>query len=178
MEKHGKLCVTEDNNQNTNNPNFPITTRFYDIIINATDAKGNSGLTSCTVIVVPDNEEHYPGKGKGSAKCSKKGKGKGCAPHDPNNLVEEYNISQKRFKIGTFSHMWDFSLNDDITFPPTSAPAIGKGKGSTSIKKTKKDGKSKKKGGKSKKKGKRVLHVEAANIEEDEEVIEWEVMTN
>ena len=48
---------------------------------------------------------------------------------DPNNLVYEYNISQKRFRIGSFSHVWNFSLNAATTRPPAPTPPPSKGKG-------------------------------------------------
>jgi hypothetical protein len=44
--------------------NDSITTRFYDIIISATDAAGNVGSKTCSVIVIPD--DHYCGDGNGS----------------------------------------------------------------------------------------------------------------
>mmetsp|Transcript_19527 Transcript_19527/g.24605 ORF Transcript_19527/g.24605 Transcript_19527/m.24605 type:complete len:784 (-) Transcript_19527:259-2610(-) len=173
LKNEGKLCVAENNNQNAANPNFPITTRFYDIIITATDKKGNAGETSCTVIVVPDNEEHYPGPGKGGTNKSKclNGKGKGgCVLPDPNNLVDEYNISQKRFKIGTFSHVWDLSLNADTTRPPLPTPPPSKGKGKS---------KNRRRGNKNIRLLKEQTTSEASkDILEDTNIVEWKVNAN
>ena len=53
--------------------NRTVTTRFYDIIISATDAAGNVGTKTCSVIVIPDG--HYGIAG--SKKSSKKGGTKG-----------------------------------------------------------------------------------------------------
>jgi hypothetical protein len=129
--KRDKICVAEVNGQNNDHVDFPITSRFYDIIIKATDKAGNEGKATCTVIVVPTNDEHsYKAPSKGQ-KVQARSKGKGSnPPHSPTNLVDEYDISQKRYEIGTFGHVWDFSLSEKITMPPTSAPTkYGKGKG-------------------------------------------------
>lgn len=133
-EKKWKLCEAEKNTQNNKNINFPITTRFYDIIIKATDQSGNVGETSCTVIVVPNNEEHYSKSAK-PPRVNGKGKGKGT-PHLATDLIDEYNISQKRYKIGTFSHIWDFTLDNTVTKAPSPAPTPGKGKGNQMSQKT------------------------------------------
>jgi len=140
---NGKLCVEEVNGENNLDINFPITTRFYDIIIKATDKAGNVGETQCTVIVVPNNDEHYTyikSSGKNSSTNLGKGNDKIVPTHDPNDLVEEYKISQKRFNLGTYSHVWDFELSDVLTPLPTAAPTVagtGKaGKGKTNGKST------------------------------------------
>jgi hypothetical protein len=129
--KRSELCVAEANGQNNDHVDFPITSRFYDIIIKATDKAGNEGKATCTVIVVPTNDEHSYKVPSKRQKVQARSKGKGSnPPHSPTNLVDEYDISQKRYKIGTFSHVWDFSMSEKITMPPTSAPTkYGKGKG-------------------------------------------------
>ena len=142
-----------DGDQGTAQDRF-FSTRFYDIIVTATDPSGNEGVATCTVIVVP--EDHYAdcsGSESGSSKCSKsnknnyrrplppKGKGKGTPPppHLPNNLlIEEYQNSRQRFLLDSFSLKWNTVLdaNARLTTPaPTAAPTgKGKGKGSDSAK--------------------------------------------
>ena len=90
---------------------------------------------------------------------------------DPNNLVDEYNISQKRFRIGSFSHVWNFSLNAATTRPPAPTPPPSKGKG--------KNGKKKEK----KKKNIRVLKEKTTSkaskdFLEETNIVEWKVTAN
>lgn len=58
------ICEIEETEDDT------VTTRFYDIIVSATDAAGNVGSKVCVVIVVPQDDcEH--GKGAGGLKSKK-----------------------------------------------------------------------------------------------------------
>ena len=134
-----------------------FTTRFYDIKVRAADPAGNTGETICTVIVVP--EDHYDcdnGKCKSSKKANearrlrmmqdensstevatdhKTGKGKGSPPlpHTPtDDLVQEYQLSTKRFIIGSQELVWNTGLDTNINIAtpgPTMAPTGVKGKG-------------------------------------------------
>eukprot|EP00554_Chaetoceros_debilis_P013053 CAMPEP_0194119722 /NCGR_PEP_ID=MMETSP0150-20130528/40650_1 /TAXON_ID=122233 /ORGANISM="Chaetoceros debilis, Strain MM31A-1" /LENGTH=689 /DNA_ID=CAMNT_0038811533 /DNA_START=198 /DNA_END=2267 /DNA_ORIENTATION=- len=129
-----------------------FTTRFYDIEIIATDLSGNEGSATCSVIVAT---EHYPLKKKSKkgagelASLSRgfnsrrrrnktsstgqfRGGGKG-GPKPPrptaNELLNEYVVSTRRYKIGSYKLQWDPTLNsaDLPTQPPTMAPTrIGK----------------------------------------------------
>jgi hypothetical protein len=64
-ESDNLICTTEEE---PDDPDQSIATRFYDIEVTAQDAAGNTGVTTCTVNVVPP--KHYCGKGG-------KGRGKG-----------------------------------------------------------------------------------------------------
>ena len=127
-----------------------FTTRFYDVKVEATDTTGNVGSATCTVIVVP--EDHYCDQDPSSYRCKKtksskagragkyganssKGKGYLPTPKDPFALVYEYELSTKRFVIGSKKLVWDTSIDTriDVATPaPTGAPTgKGKGKGSS-----------------------------------------------
>lgn len=58
--------------------NDSVTTRFYDIAISVTDAAGNVGTRTCSVIVIPD--DHYCGVGNGS-------KGKNCGSKGAKGII-------------------------------------------------------------------------------------------
>jgi hypothetical protein len=62
-----------------------VTTRFYDIIISATDAAGNVGTKTCSVIVIPD--DHYCAGGN-CAKAGGKNKGVGNLPKGMQNGLQ------------------------------------------------------------------------------------------
>jgi hypothetical protein len=124
-----------------------ITTRFYDIEISATDAAGNLGAVTCSVIVVPDmdNEDEIRGKKskKGvrklaesspralksaskNSKSKKSKRGKGTSeveeePRDPNALRLEYAMSTQRFVLSEASLLWDAEKNTALVVPPLPA---------------------------------------------------------
>jgi hypothetical protein len=115
-----------------------VTTRFYDIAISATDAAGNIGTKTCSVIVIPD--DHYSGEGS----LPSKGGGKGgkdrfdIVDHDPDDLRREFKVSTKRYVISELSLEWDPNLDTTLEIPPLPVPepdsGKGKGKGSRSDK--------------------------------------------
>jgi hypothetical protein len=126
-----------------------ITTRFYDIEISATDAAGNVGAVTCSVIVVPnmDNEDEIIGKkskkgvrklaesssspralksaSKNSkSKTSKRGKGIPEVEEelrDPNALRLEYAMSTQRFVLSEATLLWDAEKNTALAAPPLPA---------------------------------------------------------
>jgi hypothetical protein len=124
QDDHGRgpLCETDET----------VSTRFYDIEIAATDAAGNVGRKTCSVIVVPSG--HYGGeesskssKGKkaGSSRKLKGGKSKGSkksrveeVPHDPDDLRMEYPLSTQRYVVSSLSLLWDATLNTVLVVPP------------------------------------------------------------
>ena len=143
-ERKSDICLIEKNVENENNGNdFDFTTRFYDIIVSATDSSGNENSATCTVIVVPphhyDSGSSNPSKGSSFQRpplpldSTGKGKGKTSPPHTPTtDLRSEYAQSTKRFILDTFDLVWDTALETDISIAtpaPTGAPT-GKGKGS------------------------------------------------
>ena len=125
FEESNSICQSEINNQNNVNPDFPITSRFYDIIVKATDQAGNVGQALCSVLVVPKQKVQ---RGKKYTKTTS-GKGRKWQVYRDTDLIEEYAISQKRHELGRFSHKWDPSLVNVITNKPTPTPTVSKGKG-------------------------------------------------
>ena len=126
LEESNSICESEINNQNNDNADFPITSRFYDIIVKATDQAGNVGQALCSVLVVPKQKVQRTEKYRKTT--SGKGKKKWQVYMDT-DLIEEYAISQKRHELGRFSHKWDPTLVNIITNKPTPAPTVSKGKG-------------------------------------------------
>jgi hypothetical protein len=101
-----------------------VTTRFYDIAISATDAAGNIGTKTCSVIVIPD--DHYNVRTVGKSEKSSVGKsGKSSSfSHDPNDLRAEYKLSTERYVISELSLEWDPNLDTTLSTPPLPTPNI------------------------------------------------------
>ena len=93
-----------------------INTRFYDIVIAATDVAGNTGTATCSVIVIPSAKCSKSQKGSPSTKSSKTGCNRGVDVP----LVNEYENYIQRFKIGTVTHYYDRSL--DMIHPSAMLP--------------------------------------------------------
>jgi len=91
-----------------------ITTRFYDIEVSATDAAGNVGTKTCSVIVVPP--DHYKCNSNGSSSSSSSSDDGDCA-HDENDLRRQYESSIKRRVISELEVKWDPELDTSILFP-------------------------------------------------------------
>ena len=88
-----------------------MTTQFYDIAISATDAAGNIGMKTCSVIVIPD--DHYTGHSAGNNKKSSVGKRRksSIVGHYLDDLHVEYKLSTERYVISELSLDWDPNLN-------------------------------------------------------------------
>jgi hypothetical protein len=126
-----------------------ITTRFYDINITATDATGNIGVATCTVIVIP--MAHYDlesggmtPKGTlpkgGTAKFPKGSKSKsksGQAVHNWQDLRLEYALSSQRYVITELSLLFDPKLDTTLVVPPLPEvnPTVTKGPKSKGVSK-------------------------------------------
>ena len=117
----GNICEVEENDTDE------ITTRFYDIEIFATDAEGNIGRGTCSVIVVPPGHPTYK-----SLKSARATKGKGSPPHTPTDLFDEFKSSVQRVKVGSYQHVWNPTLDTNLEVPPL--PRSRSTKGSRSIK--------------------------------------------
>ncbi|KAG7365568.1 hypothetical protein IV203_038772 [Nitzschia inconspicua] len=125
--------------------NDSVTTRFYDVVISASDAAGNVGTKTCSVIVIPAN--HYCGDAECGSKGSKstknvqndvngrnlqvsKKKSKALNgrrnDHNPDDLRLEYLSSTQRYVLSELSLEWDQKLNTGLVVPELSPVLTGK----------------------------------------------------